>query len=70
MRGFALLELLMIVFILGVLVWIFTRAGASLFAPGTPQQAQEGESAVKQAQQVTQQFNGAAGREQSSTNGL
>jgi Tfp pilus assembly protein FimT len=68
MRGFALLELLVIVFILGLLALLFVGASrASLFTPGTASQAQEGQNAIQQAREVTQQFNSAANREQSST---
>ena len=63
MRGFALLELLVVVLIIGLLAFFFVRGmgggAASLFSPGTPQQAQEGSQAIQEAQRVTQQFNSA-----------
>lgn len=57
MRGFALLELLIVVFIIGLLAWLSVSfLKPSLFTPGTPEQAQHGENDIQQAQRVTQQF--------------
>ena len=72
MRGFALLELLIIVVIIALLAVVFTGVmRPSLFSPGgTPAQVQEGNNAIQQAQKVTEQFNRAAGGMQSSTDQL
>lgn len=65
MRGFALLELLIIVTIIGLLALL--AAHASLFSSAAPAQVQQGNDAIQQAQHATQQFDAAANREQTST---
>lgn len=71
MKGFALLELLVILVIIVVLALVFVGATkSSLFTPGTAGQVEEGNNAIQQAQNAVREFNHSAGAEQSSTDQL